>query len=371
MLEEVQHYKILGQEVEQWVIVGLLFGLVFVFRRWGSRLVNRVLYHIITRKESATTAKRIRFHELVGKPMQFFGITLALFVSITVLTIPERLQLFDEEIRLAMYIGILVKLLMTIAVTRILIRTTEFIGELWIEKAAASESKLDDQLVPFAKDAIKVLLVIFSTLFVLGGVFGVNVTALIGGLGIGGLAIALAAQESLANLLGSFTIFLDKPFTVGDSIDFNGIVGTVEKVGFRSTRIRTLDKSYVTVPNKSLVSAPLNNITESTHRRARFMIGLLYSTSPETMRNIMAEIQNELLHHPHTNDEPLVRFFEYGDSSLNILVTYLVNTNDYVVFCEVKEEINFKIYDIVLRNGSDFAFPTRTLHVQQAGEANS
>lgn len=373
MLEEVQHFKILGQEVEQWVIVGVLLTVVFLFRKWGAKIVNRVLYRIVAKKGSATTEKSKRFNELVGKPMQFLGIMLAIYACFTLLTIPETLELFDEKIRVAMYIKVVFQLLITLAITRILIKVTEFVGELWVENAEATESKLDDQLVPFLKDAIKVLIVIFALLIVLGMVFKVNVSALIGGLGIGGLAIALAAQESLANLLGSFTIFLDKPFTVGDIIDFNGITGTVEKVGFRSTRIRTLDKSYVTVPNKSLVGAPLNNITESTHRRARFFIGVLYSTPPETLKTIMEEIRQVLLHHENTNDEPLVRFFEYGDSSLNVLVTYLVNTNDYNEYCKVREEINFKIYEIVLRNGSDFAFPTRTVHVQHndVGQAAS
>lgn len=369
MLEEVQHYKILGQEVEQWVIVGVLLTIAFLFRKWGAKIVNRVLYRIVAKKGSASVEKSKRFNELVGRPMQFLGMMIAFYISFTLLTIPDTLELFDEKIRLSMYLGVIFKLLITLAITRILIKITEFVGELWIEKAEATESKLDDQLVPFLKDSIKVLIVIFAILIVLGMVFKVNVSALIGGLGIGGLAIALAAQESLANLLGSFTIFLDKPFTVGDTIDFNGIVGSVEKVGFRSTRIRTLDKSYVTVPNKSLVGAPLNNITESTHRRARFFIGVLYSTPPETLKNIISEIHDVLLRHENTNDEPLVRFFEYGESSLNVLVTYLVNTNDYNEYCKVREDINFKIYEIVLRNGSDFAFPTRTLHLNQESAA--
>jgi len=363
MFEEVQHYKILGQEVEQLVLVGALLTVVFLFGKWGAKIVNRVLYRIVAKKGSATVEKRKRFNELVGKPMFLLGVMTAIYVSITLLTLPETLDIFDEKIRMAMYLGVVVKLLIILAITRILIKMTEFVGELWQEKAAATESKLDDQLVPFLKDAIKVLIIIFSLLIVLGMVFEVNVSALIGGLGIGGLAIALAAQESLANLLGSFTIFLDKPFTVGDTIDFNGIVGTVEKVGFRSTRLRTLDKSYVTVPNKSLVGEPLNNITESTHRRARFFVGVLYSTPPAVLKNIMAEIHDVLLRHENTNDEPMVRFFEFGESSLNVLVTYLVNTNDYNLYAKVREEINFKIYEIVLNNGSDFAFPTQTQHL--------
>lgn len=361
--QELMTTNILGQTVQQLLVVSVLMLVVFTLKVWGSRIANRLLYRLFSKKGKEDRSER--FNELVGKPMQFFGLMVALYVSFTLLNIPKQVQLFEEHIRIHFYLNILLKLLLTIGVTRILIKVTEYVGERWMEKAAESESKLDDQLVPFAIDGIKVLLVIFAFMFVLGAIFKANVTALVGGLGIGGLAVALAAQESLANLLGSFTIFLDKPFTVGDIVDFNGIVGTIEKVGFRSTRIRTLDKSYVTVPNKALVGAPLNNITESTHRRARFFIGLTYDTQPDVMKNIIAEIHDVLLRHENTNDSPVVRFFEYADSSLNILITYLVNSNDYDLYVKVREEINFKIYEIVQRNGSSFAFPTRVVRIEK------
>jgi MscS family membrane protein len=354
---------LLGQSVHQLIIVTVLMLGALTLKVWGAKVTNKLLYRIFSKKGRIDSSER--FNELVGKSMQFFGLMLAIYVSLTILTIPKVLSIFDEQIRIQFYLSIITNLLLTIAFTRILLRVTEYVGERWLEKTSETESKLDDQLVPFAIDGIKVLLVIFAAMFVLGAIFKANVTALVGGLGIGGLAVALAAQESLANLLGSFTIFLDKPFTVGDTVDFQGIVGTIEKVGFRSTRIRTLDKSYVTVPNKSLVGAPLNNITESTHRRARFFIGLTYDTDPQVMKNIISEIHNELLQHENTTDEPVVRFFEYADSSLNILITYLVNSNDYNLYVKVREEINFKIYDIVQRNGSNFAFPTRTVHVEK------
>lgn len=361
--QELMTTNILGQTVQQLLVVSVLMLVVFTLKVWGSRIANRLLYRLFSKKGKEDRSER--FNELVGKPMQFFGLMVALYVSFTLLNIPKQVQLFEEHIRIHFYLNILLKLLLTIGVTRILIKVTEYVGERWIEKAAESESKLDDQLVPFAIDGIKVLLVIFAFMFVLGAIFKANVTALVGGLGIGGLAVALAAQESLANLLGSFTIFLDKPFTVGDIVDFNGIVGTIEKVGFRSTRIRTLDKSYVTVPNKALVGAPLNNITESTHRRARFFIGLTYDTPPEVMKNIISEIHDVLLRHENTNDNPVVRFFEYTDSSLSILITYLVNSNDYDLYVKVREEINFSIYEIVQRNGSSFAFPTRVVRIEK------
>ncbi len=361
--DQFMDLTILGQTVHQLIVVTVLMLVVITLKVWGAKVANKLLYRIFSKKGRIDRSER--FNELVGKSMQFFGLMVAIYISITILTIPKEISIFDEQIRVQFYLSIITKLLLTIGFTRILLRVSDYIGERWLEKAAETESKLDDQLVPFAIDGIKVLLVIFAGMFVLGAIFKANVTALVGGLGIGGLAVALAAQESLANLLGSFTIFLDKPFTVGDTVDFQGIVGTIEKVGFRSTRIRTLDKSYVTVPNKSLVGAPLNNITESTHRRARFFIGLTYDTDPQVMKNIIAEIHDVLLRHENTNDEPVVRFFEYAESSLNILITYLVNSNDYALYVKVREEINFKIYEIVLRNGSSFAFPTRTLHVEK------
>ncbi|MBA4302857.1 MAG: mechanosensitive ion channel protein MscS [Sphingobacteriaceae bacterium] len=361
--QQLMNTTILGQTVHQLLVVSILLLVVFTLKVWGAKLANRLLYRLFSKKGRIDRSER--FNELVGKPMQFFGLMVALYISFTLLNVPQHLELFEEKIRVHFYLNILLKLLLTIGITRILIKVTEYVGERWLEKAAESESKLDDQLVPFAIDGIKVLLIIFAFMFVLGAIFKANVTALVGGLGIGGLAVALAAQESLANLLGSFTIFLDKPFTVGDIVDFNGIVGTIEKVGFRSTRIRTLDKSYVTVPNKALVGAPLNNITESTHRRARFFIGLTYDTQPDVMKNIIAEIHDVLLRHENTNDNPVVRFFEYTDSSLSILITYLVNSNDYDLYVQVREEINFKIYEIVQRNGTSFAFPTRVVRIEK------
>src|SRR6185369_10292037 len=125
-----------------------------------------------------------------------------------------------------------------------------------------------DQLVPFLREAIKIIIGVFSFFFILGAVFHINIASLIAGLGIGGLAFALAAKETLENLLGSFTIFLDKPFVVGDVVKVGSAEGTIENIGFRSTRIRTLEKTLLTVPNKKMVDAELDNLTERVVRRA-------------------------------------------------------------------------------------------------------
>jgi len=179
------------------------------------------------------------------------------------------------------------------------------------------------------------------------------------------LAVALAAQDTLANLLGSFVIYLDKPFKAGDLIEADGITGRIEHVGFRTTRIRTLEKSLITVPNKKLIDTALNNITLSDMRRVRFNIALTYNSKPEQITGIIDEIKSIIDSHPKTGDEFVVRFVDFDSSSLNILVIYFVKSNEFEVMVDVKEQINLSIMKIIEKHGCAFAFPTQTIHLQQ------
>jgi MscS family membrane protein len=179
-----------------------------------------------------------------------------------------------------------------------------------------------------------------------------------------GVAVALASKESLENLLGSFTIFFDKPFQVGDIITIGEITGVVEKVGFRSTRVRTFDKSVVTVPNKNIINTELDNLGVRPVRRVKFYVGLLYSTSTEQIKSIVNDIQSLINNHPGTDNEGRVRFMEFGDSSLNIMVLYFTKGPEWESMIDTRQDINFKIIDIVKKHGSDFAFPTRSLYFE-------
>ena len=257
-----------------------------------------------------------------------------------------------------------VSLLIILTVFWTLLRVVDYVGVRLKYRAEKTESKVDDQLIPFAIEIGKVLVVIFGVLIILSNIFDVNVAALAAGLGVGGVAVALASKESLENLLGSFTIFFDKPFQVGDVITVGAITGVVEKVGFRSTRVRTFDKSVVTVPNKNLVNAELDNLGLRPVRRVKFNIGLLYNTSVDQIKNIVNDIQKLLDEHPDTTQEGKVRFLEFGDSSLNIMILYFTNGPDWEVMINTQQEINFKIIEIVKKHGSDFAFPTRSIYFE-------
>ena len=255
-------------------------------------------------------------------------------------------------------------LLLLIIIFWIINRAIDFIGFKLKNRASETESKVDDQLIPFAVDMAKVITVILGVVMILGNVFNVNITALVTGLGIGGVAFALASKESLENLLGSFTIFFDKPFTVGDIVTL-GVTGVVEKVGFRSTRIRTFDKSIVTVPNKNIISSELDNLGARPVRRVKFNIGLTYNASVNNIKAIVNDIQELIDKHPETNNEGKVRFLNFGASSLDIMVLYYVNSPDWEVLIDTQEKINYSIIDIVAKHKCDFAFPSTSVYIEK------
>jgi MscS family membrane protein len=242
------------------------------------------------------------------------------------------------------------------------LRATDFITHVLQNR---SENPVSVELSNFIKEFLKV---VFVVLFIFAGlrlVFAVNLTPLVASLGIGGLAIALAAQDTLANLIASFIIFIDKPFKSGDLVDFDGIRGRVEHVGFRTTRVRTLDRSLLTVPNKRLIDAAMNNVTLSPARRVTFTIGVTYKTQSHQIKAIVDDIQKVINEHPNTAEEVTVRFSDFNNSSLDILVIYFVNSNDFNIMIETKEEINYQIMQIVNKHGASFAFPSQSLYIEQ------
>jgi MscS family membrane protein len=354
----------LGNTIGNYLLFATIIFVGLLLQRFLSRILARLIYSLIRRYSTGVGVDQ--FLPLLVKPVGFFIFLFTLFAAFNQLEYPAEWNLTaPPEFGIRMIIEKLYGTAYVISIAWIFLRMTDFLSIILLHKAQNTPSKSDDQLVPFIRDAIKLVLIIMAFFFILGSVFSMNITSLITGLGIGGLAIALAAKETLENLLGSFTIFLDKPFVVGDLVQVGPIVGHVENVGFRSTRIRTLEKSYVTVPNKKMIDAELDNLTLRTFRRARFDIGLVYSTTVEQLQSIIADIQTLLDNHPHTNQEGRVRFMEFGESSLDIMVQYFVDTMDWDVFIQVKEEINFEIMKIVEHHGSSFAFPTQSVYLEK------
>lgn len=353
-----------GNTVKDYLILVGLVLLGFIFLRYLSKLLSNFLYRFIEKYSEGISKEK--FFEILHRPLAWFVMLVILYTATSHIEFPEEWELAPaEKFGLKMILERLYQLFIIFSVAWILLRIVDFIGLVLLKKAEKTESKQDDQMINFAVEAIKIIILIFTVFVILGSVFNANIGSLVAGLGIGGLALALAAKESLENLLSSFIIFLDKPFVVGDFIMVGNISGTVEKVGFRSTRIRTLEKSFVTLPNRRMVDAELDNISLRTFTRARFIIGILYNTPGEKVKNIVSDIQKIIDENPYTNQDGTVRFFEFGESSLNILVQYFVDTVDWKFYMKVREEINYEIAGIVKKHGSDFAFPTRTVILEK------
>ena len=346
-----------------WFFGILLFG--FIFKTLLSKILTLFIFRLL--KKFSDPEHLPAFLRLLIQPLEILLFLVFLYFAFQVLEHPlnPTEKVSDHEPFLKRFAFRTYQIFVIIAITWIITRFVDFVGLIFNTRANKTTSKLDDQLVPFFKDFTKVIIVILAFMVMLGSVFGVNVAGLVAGLGVGGLALAFAAKESLENLLASFTIFLDHPFVVGDLVETDGITGVVEKIGFRSTRIRTLDKSFVTIPNKSMIDKPLNNLTLRTFRRVNFDITLTYDTTSEQIKSISRDIQLFIDNHPRTNQDGRVRFSSLGASSKNVMVLYFVDTMDWDEYINVKEEITYKIVDIVTSHGGEFAFPTSTVYLEE------
>jgi MscS family membrane protein len=219
-------------------------------------------------------------------------------------------------------------------------------------------------LLPPGRRVAQLVLVAIAALVMLDN-FGFNVTTLIAGLGVGGIAVALAAQKSIENLFGGLTLYADRPVAVGDFCRFGDTVGTVEEIGLRSTRIRTLERTVVSVPNAEFSNLFLDNFT----RRDKFWyhptIGLRYETTPDQLRCILVAIREMLYAHPNVDPDPArVRFTQFSAYSLDLEIFAYVRAADYAKYLGVAEDLNLRIMDIVSEAGSSFAFPSQTTYVE-------
>ena len=363
-MSEILDRVYFSNTVQDYVIsVGLIL-LGVIFQHYLAKLLSNLLFRLI--QKYTEDVSNDRFFSLLQKPLSLLILLVLVYGATDRINYPEAWGLTPaDEIGPIMVIHRIYLMVIVGSVTWIMTQIIEFMGVVLLEKAKKTDSRQDDQLIPFGVEVLKIVVVLFAIFFVMGSVFKVNVGSLIAGLGIGGLALALAAKESLENLLASFTIFFDSPFVVGDTVKVRGLVGTVDKVGFRSTRLRTPEKSYVTVPNKSMIDAELDNLSLRTFRRVDQTIGLVYGTPADKIKAIVDDIQTLVDDHEHTNQDGRIRFTEFGASSLDVMVRYYVDTMDWTVFLNVKQEINYKIMEIVEKRGSDFAFPSQTLYLEK------
>jgi MscS family membrane protein len=224
---------------------------------------------------------------------------------------------------------------------------------------------IDKIIYTFLAKIIRFVLIAL-TLSIIAEEFGFNVNGFITGLGIGGLAVALAAQDTLGNIFGGFAIILDKPFSIGDWIKSDSGEGTVEDISFRSTKIRTFSNAIITVPNSKLSNESITNWTKMQKRRITFNIAITYNTPINKLEICINKIKQMLLNHSEVHPETIfVNFDKINTSSLDIFLYFFTNTTNWGEFLDIKENINYKIMGILQEENISLAYPSRSIYIEK------
>jgi MscS family membrane protein len=343
--------RFLAVELWQWVGLLALLVLSWVIGTLAEMLFLRGARRIVTR-----TATRIddRLLDVVASPL-IVTLTAAVFYAGS---FALRLSLPAQRV-----VGGLLRVILIASATWVAVRVVEVVARSFDEVAIARGEPAARTMIQMGSRLTKALLIGVA---VLGGLhaMGYNVTAVLAGLGIGGLAVALAAQKTFENFFGGLSVLVDRPVQVGNFCRYGEKVGIVEEIGLRSTRIRSLDRTIVTVPNSEFSSLQLENFSARDRIRFFAMLGLRYETTAEQMRWILVELKRLLLAHPKVHPDPArIRFVGFGAYSLDLELFSYIRTTDWDEFLAIREDLMLLIMDVVEKSGSGFAFPSQTLYV--------
>ena len=352
-MHEILNFQFWDNTVQRWLEFAALVAFTYIIKKYLSNFLGTILYQPFRKFSTENEGKK--FVALLSNPIEFLILFLTVFFAFKTLHYPTSIDIQNEDFNVKKNLNQILKTIGAISVTWVILRIVDFLSFVFYQKYSSHEKGVDEQIVPFVKDSVKVVIVIIAIIFILGVIFKLNVASILAGVGIGGLAVALAAKESLENLLGSFTIFIDKPFQVGDVVQAGNVNGTVERVGFRSTRIRTENKTFVTVPNKQIVDSVLDNITERTHRRVETKLQLSGNTSSEKIEIVIENIAEKLSQQELVEPDFTVLFNQINANSLEVIISYLVKQTDMKNFNSIKQQINFSVINILQKEQVQFA----------------
>jgi len=359
LIPESMHKTILG--IELWQFLG--FVIIIVIGTLLFHLFKRIIFAILKRIETVlvknTSEEVTQAIRKLSRPITLIFVFWFVEKALPILEFPVNISSF-------LFLGL--DIARTVFWIYVFLKLVHVVMQIYSDIASKTESKLDDQLVPILRNLLRGIVIIIG-IFNLLKLFGVDTTTLIAGLSIGGLAVALASQDTVKNLIGTFMIFLDQPFQIGDWIEAGGVVGTVEAVGFRSTRVRAADTSLFQIPNSSLAEIVVNNKGLRLYRRYNTQLGLRYDTPPELIEAFVLGIRELIKAHPDTRSDAYnVEFSGFGDSALLILMnTYFISL-DWNQEQSARHRLHIAIVKLAKGLGVDFAFPSTTVMIEQFPE---
>ena len=359
LIPEFGHKKLL--KIELWQYLGLLvlvlisIVLFYVFRKIIYYILQKIQFVIIHKSSEKIKAALKK----LARP-----IVLLLLSWIIKMLLPSLLLHLDVNTMLFLVLNIMV----TVFWIYVFLQLVQVLMSIYADFAESTHSKLDDQLVPILRNFLTGI-VIFLGFLKLLTLFGIEPVTVIAGASIGGIAVALASQDTVKNLIGTIMIFIDKPFHIGDWIEAGDVVGTVETVGFRSTTVRAADTSVYQIPNSALSEMVVNNKGLRAYRRYTTNLGLRYDTPPELIEAFVLGVRKIIELHPSTREKAFnVEFTGFGDSALLILINVYFTALDWNKEQASKHSLHIAILNLAKELGVDFAFPSTTVMIEQFPE---
>jgi MscS family membrane protein len=358
-IPEIGHKKFFKIEIWQYVglVVLILFSTVFfyVFRKLVYFLLKKIQFGLVRRS-----------NENINEALKKLTRPIVFLLIIWVLKMILPSLLLDLDVNTFLFLAL--NIMVTVFWIYVFLKLVQVVMSIYAEFAESTHSKLDDQLVPILHNFLTGI-VVFVGLLKLLTLFGIEPVTVIAGASIGGLAVALASQDTVKNLIGTIMIFLDKPFHIGDWIEAGEVVGTVETVGFRSTRVRAADTSIYQIPNSRLAEMVVNNKGLRAYRRYQTHLGLRYDTPPELIEAFVIGLREIIAQDPATRDDAFnVEFAGFGDSALLILLNVYFKELDWNKEQTAKHQLHLAILKYAKKLGVDFAFPSTTVMIEQFPE---
>lgn len=328
----------------------------------GAIVVGKILYWIFGSVFRRFTAKtQTKFDDIIldmiEEPIVVVVTVAGIWYGLKRLVLPDVVDTF---------IGNVTQVLIVLSIAWLIARLFDSLFKQYLAPLAAkTESDLDDQLLPIVRKGTKMVVWALGIIVALNNA-GYDVGAVLAGLGIGGLALAMAAKDTVSNIFGGFTIFTDRPFTLNDRVKIAGFDGTIKEIGIRSTRLQTLAGTMVTIPNSTFSDSPVENVSLEPSRKVVTNLGLTYDTTPEGMEKGIELLRTIGAEHEALDKKVVVSFNAFGDFAMNLLfIYYILPGNDIL---ETQTEINLRVLRDFTAEGLDFAFPTQTIlaKVEQA-----
>ncbi len=362
-MEKFLHQRVLDNTIESYLYVIGTILVILLLKRIISKYLAHQLYRIIAKKGNSSA--RQSFLDLVVQPLGVFLLFTISVIAIDKLYFPGVLDFKIYKATSRQIIESLANGVLVFLFIRLCLRIIDFIALILEERANLTKDQTDNQLIIFFKDFFKVILILIGILLVMRFSFNKNIGSLLTGLSIVGAAIALATRESMENLIASFIIFFDKPFAVGDLVKVNGFTGNIEKIGLRSTRIRTTEKTYISVPNKQMVDTIVDNISLRTQRKAEIRVEIGLSANAQQLKETVAAIK-QMLDKPEIENK-VVFLSETGKTAHVITVEFFTSVHQEITaFNLLREQVNLELITWLESNGIELAGASTDIVVKQA-----